>query len=211
MAITLPTSADVRKARSRTNKFVNAQFDLVRTPVLAWLGAGDLAVHTLRELPDRLTGDELRKRADKAADRARKTYNEWAERGEDTAERIRTEPRIARALRTIEDNNKRFDRQLENLVDELHDAGDEVLKVVSFESRSVGEKTARRTQRVARDTAATVGEASTELAESVVEAGDEAAHDARSVTRKAANRTAPADRTAPAKRNNSRGGVSSVK
>jgi heparin binding hemagglutinin HbhA len=64
---------------------------------------------------------------------------------------------------------------------------------------------------VARDTAATVSEASTGLAESVVEAGDEAAHDTRGVTRKAANRTAPADRTAPAKRNNSRGGVSSVK
>jgi heparin binding hemagglutinin HbhA len=205
MAITLPTSADVRKARSQTDKFVNARLDLVRTPVLAWLGAGDLAVHTLRELPDRLTRDELRKRADRATDRARKAYDEWARRGEDTAERIRTEPRVARALRTIEDTNKRFDRQLENLVDELHDAGEEVLKVVTFESRSVGEKAARRTQRVARDTAATVSEASEELAESVVEAGDEAAHDTRSVTRKAANKTAPA------KRNSSGRGASSVK
>jgi heparin binding hemagglutinin HbhA len=211
MAISLPTSADVRKARSRTNKFVNTRFDLVRTPVLAWIGAGDLAVHTLRELPERLTRDELRKRADKASDRARETYNEWARRGEDTAARIRTEPRVARALRTIEDANKRFDSQLENLVDELHDAGDEVLKVVSFESRSVGEKAARRTQRVARNTAATVSEASTELAESVIEAGDQAAHDTRGVTRKAANRAAPADSATPAKRNTSRRGVSSAK
>jgi heparin binding hemagglutinin HbhA len=191
MAITLPTSADVRKVRSQVNKFATNQFELVRTPVLAWIGVGDLAVHTLRELPERLSRDELRKRADDATDKARETYHEWVERGEDRVERVRAQPQVARALRSVKDANQRFDRQVEKIVDELHDGGEEVLDAVSFETRSVGEKTARRTQRMAREAATTLTEAGNEFAESVVEAGDEAAHDTRSLTRKAANKTAP--------------------
>jgi heparin binding hemagglutinin HbhA len=201
MAIQLPTSADVRKARSQVNKAVNTQVDAVRTPVMAWLGATDLAVQTLRELPEelrtRLSRDELRKRADQAGERARGTYDEWAERGEGTLERIRTQPQVARALRSVESANKRSNSLVEKLVDELHDVGDEVLEAVSFETRSVGERTARRTQRVARDTAKAVTEVSTEFAEAVTDAADEAAHTTRSATRKVANRTAPA-KAAPA-------------
>jgi heparin binding hemagglutinin HbhA len=192
MAISLPTSADVRKARSQANKFVSDQFDVVRTPVLAWLGAGDLAVHTLRELPERLSRDKLRQRADKAGEQARETYEEWAERGEVTLERIRTQPQVARALRTVENANKRSNSMVEKVVDELHDAGEDALQAMSVETRSVGEKTARRAQRVAGETATAVSEASDELAGSIREAGDEVAHDTRSTTRKAANRTAPA-------------------
>jgi heparin binding hemagglutinin HbhA len=192
MAISLPTSADVRKVRSRANKFVSDQFDVVRTPALAWLGAGDLAVHTLRELPERLSRDKLRQRADKAGEQARETYEEWAERGEVTLERIRTQPQVARALRTVENANKRSNSVVEKIVDELHDAGEDTLQAMSTETRSVGERAAHRAQRAAGETAATVSEASDELAESIREAGDEAAHDTRSVTRRAANRTAPA-------------------
>jgi heparin binding hemagglutinin HbhA len=202
MAIQLPTSADVRKARSQVNKAVNTQVDAVRRPVMAWLGATDLAVQTLRELPEelrtRLSRDELRKRADEAGERARGTYNDWAERGEDTLERIRIQPQVARALRSVESANKRSNSLVENLVDELHDVGSEVLEAVSFETRSAGERTARRTQRVARDTAKAVTEVSAEFAEAVTDAADEAAHTTRSATRKAANRTAPAKST-PAK------------
>ena len=42
MAVALPTSADVRKARTEANKFVSAQYDVVRTPVLAWIGANTI-------------------------------------------------------------------------------------------------------------------------------------------------------------------------
>jgi heparin binding hemagglutinin HbhA len=192
MAISLPTSADVRKVRSQANKFVSGQLDVVRTPVLAWLGAGDLAVHTLRELPERLSRDTLRRRADKASEQARETYRELAERGEVTFERIRTQPRVARALRNVENANQRSNSVLEKVVDELRDAGEDALQAMSVETRSVGEKTARRAQRVAVETAATVSEAGDELAASIQEAGAEAAHDTRSATRKAANRTAPA-------------------
>ncbi|HZZ48075.1 MAG TPA: hypothetical protein VFE65_14440 [Pseudonocardia sp.] len=194
MAVTLPTSADVRKARARAGEVVNTQFDLVRAPVLAWIGVGDLAVHTLRELPQRLDRDELRKRANDAADRARDTYDQWVRRGEDTVERVRRQPRVARALRTVEDVNHRFDERLENVVDDLHDAGENALDAVSFRTRSAGEKVARRTQQVARDAAHEVSEVSDEVAEAVTEAGDEAARETRSASRKAANRAAPADK-----------------
>jgi len=196
MAISLPTSADVRKARSQVNKAVNTQVDAVRTPVLAWLGATDLAVQTLRELPaelrTRLSRDELRKRADEASERARGAYDEWAERGEGTLERIRKQAQVARALRAVEGADKRSSTLVEKLGDELHEVGEEVLEAVSFETRSVGERTARRTQRVANEAAATVTELSTELAGTVREAGTEAARTTRSTTRKAASRTAPA-------------------
>jgi heparin binding hemagglutinin HbhA len=196
MAISLPTSADVRKARSQVNKAVNTQVDAVRTPVLAWLGATDLAVQTLRELPaelrTRLSRDELRKRADEASERARGAYDEWAERGEGTLERIRKQAQVARALRAVESADKRSSTLVEKLVDELHEVGEEVLEAVSFETRSAGERTARRTQRVANEAAATVTELSTELAGTVREAGTEAARTTRGTTRKAASRTAPA-------------------
>lgn len=196
MPITLPTSADVRKARTQARRTVDAQLDLVRTPVLAWIGFNDLAVHTLRELPGKLSGEKLRARANKVADSARDAYDEWAERGEVRVERIRTQPRVARALRTAEDLNERVNAQVETIVDELHDAGEDLLGRVGTETRSVGEKTARRTQRIARDVAAEVSEGGSELAGEIVEAGDEVAHDARSASRKAANRAAPVKPTA---------------
>src|ERR1700712_1173753 len=103
MAIALPTSADVRKARTEANKFVSAQYDLVRTPVLAWIGANDLTLNKLRELPERLSREELRKRADEVTEQARETYDDWARHGEVTVDRIRTQPSVDRALRTVKD------------------------------------------------------------------------------------------------------------
>jgi heparin binding hemagglutinin HbhA len=192
MPITLPTSTDVRNARTRARKTIDSQFDLVRAPVLAWIGLNDLAVQTLRELPDKLTRERLRARADKVAETARETYDDCAERGEVRVERIRTQPQVARVLRNAEDLNKRANKQVDTIVDELHDAGQELLDSVSFQTRSVGEKTARQTQRVARDVATDVSKGSSELAEDIVDAGDEAARETRSATRKAANKTTPA-------------------
>jgi heparin binding hemagglutinin HbhA len=191
MAIALPTSADVRKARSEANKFVSAQYDVVRTPVLAWIGANDLALTKLRELPEKLSREELRKRADEAAEQARETYEEWAKRGEVTVDRIKTQPNVDRALRSAKDADKRVEKQVETLVDRAHDVGEDLLGRVSLETRSIGEKTARRTQEVARDAAANVSKASDDLASEIREAGDDAAHETRSASRKAANRTAP--------------------
>lgn len=194
MAVTLPTSTDVRKVRAEANRTVSAQFDLIRTPLLAGLGVGDLALHTLGELPERLTPEELRKQADKVSEQARRTYNELADRGEGALRRIRNQPQVARALRGVEDATGRIERQVDRAVDTAHDRGEEVLGRVSRETRSVGERTARATQRSAARTARNARQASDELAEAVQEAGDEAAHTTRSATRKAANRTQPATR-----------------
>jgi heparin binding hemagglutinin HbhA len=221
MAASLPTSADVRKAREQAAKAVNTRFDLVRTPLLAGLGVGDLAVHKVNdavakarvraterreaarqraeklqgqlgelptelrgrfdsELRDKLTGDELRKRVDEVTERARKTYSDLAGRGEETLERIRREPRVARFITVVEDASERFDKRVDRVVDDVHDAGEEVLGRVSRQTRSVGERTARSTE-----------EAGSDVAEAIQQAGDDAAHATRSTTRKAANRTAP--------------------
>ncbi|HEY2207278.1 MAG TPA: hypothetical protein VGH99_22705 [Pseudonocardia sp.] len=193
MAIALPTSADVRRIRKQADEVVNAQWDMVRAPVLAWIGASDHAVHTLRELPDRLRGESLRERADETNDRARRSYNRLTERGERTVEDIRTQPRVARALRSVRDTNDRFNSWVEKMVDELHDAGNEMLDAVSFESRSIGEKAARRTQRVSREAASMVTDFSGEVAKQLEELGDDAARETRSASRRAANRTAPAE------------------
>lgn len=192
MAIALPTSADVRKARSEANKFVSAQYDIVRTPVLAWIGANDLALTKLRELPERLNREELRKRADEVTEQARETYDEWAKRGEVTVDRIKTKPNVDKALRSAKDANKRVEKQVENFVDQAHDVGEDLLGRVSVETRSIGEKTARRAQQVAVDAAENVSKASDDLSSEILEAGDDVAYGARSASRKAANRTAPA-------------------
>jgi heparin binding hemagglutinin HbhA len=192
MAIALPTSADVRKARSEGKKFVSAQYDIVRTPVLAWIGANDLALTKLRELPERLSREELRKRTDEVTEQARDTYDEWAKRGEVTVDKIKARPAVERALRNAKDANKRVEKQVDTLVDQAHDLGEDLLGRVSVETRSIGEKTARRTQKVAREAAANVSKASDDLAGEIREAGNSTAHETRSVSRKAANRTAPA-------------------
>ena len=44
MAVSLPTSADVRKAREQAAKTINEQAGVARTPLLAVLGATDIAV-----------------------------------------------------------------------------------------------------------------------------------------------------------------------
>lgn len=181
MAIALPTSTDVRRARKQVDKFVSAQYDVVRTPFLAWVGANDLALTRLRELPERLSSDELRAR-----------YDEWAKRGEVTVERIKSRPAVDRALRNAKEADQRTVRSVGSFVDQVHDRGEDLLGRVSTETRSAGEKAARRTQRAAADTATRVSETSDELAEGLLEAGDEAARETRSTTRKAANRTAPA-------------------
>jgi heparin binding hemagglutinin HbhA len=220
MAVSLPTSADVRKVRTRANKVVNAQIDLVRTPFLAWVGAGDLAVNKVNDavakarteagerraaaktraeklqeqisdLPERLKGEELRKRYDEVSDEARKRYTELADRGEETLERLRKQPRVAKVLEVVEDATERIEKNFDKVVDSAHDRGEEVLGRVSTETRSAGEKAARATKRFSSEAATAVNKAADEVAEEIVEAGDDAAHAARSATRKVANRTAP--------------------
>ena len=90
MPVSLPTAADVRKAREQAAKNAAERAEAARTPLLAVLGAGELAVdrgvqgrrgrscpravartrataqaedvqHRVAELPQRLSSEELRK------------------------------------------------------------------------------------------------------------------------------------------------------
>jgi heparin binding hemagglutinin HbhA len=200
MAVTPPNSAQVREIRDRAGKVASDRFDAVRTPLLAWLGAGDLALHKLGELPGelrtRLSADELRKRADTVGGQARRTYTELADRGADTLERIRRQPQVAKVLGEVRDASDQLDRRVERTVDNVHDASEEAMGRFSTETRSVGERAARAAERSAGRAADTAGRAGDEVAESVEAAGDETAHVTRSVSRKAANRAAAPRRPA---------------
>jgi heparin binding hemagglutinin HbhA len=235
MAVSLPTSADVRKVRSQATKAVNTQLDVVKTPLLAWVGAGDLAVTKAGEVVDKakaraterralaaerrerlqaqikdlptelretLSAEELKKRYEELTAEAKtryedvtgevkKAYTELADRGEVTVEKIRKQPRVKRVLDGVADANDELEKRGEKARADRHDPGEEVLGKVSTQTRSVGEKAARATQKFTSEAAESVTEAGNDLAAEVKEAGTEAAATTRSVTRKAANRTAP--------------------
>lgn len=203
MAVSLPTAADVRKAREQATQVFNERFEAVRTPLLAWLGANDLAASRVTEAVakartraaerrGKLTSDELRKQADALSKQAMQTYEELAKRGETTLARLREQPQVARALKNLEGVSGQVGTRVEVLVDEMHDVAENVLGRVSTGTRSAGEKTARATKNVAGEAADAVADAGAEAASAVREAGEDAAHTTRSATRKAANRTQPA-------------------
>lgn len=221
MAPTLPTSADVRKARTQANKAVSERFDLVRTPLLAVLGAGDLGVNKvndalakarkgaeerrgvvterveklqaqLSDLPTELRERFEAERARYNADELRKRYDELAERGEGALRRIRKQPRVAKTLDSISDVNERFEKQVEKVVDDVHDR---------FAAGSV------KVTEVRAEAADKVEEAGTTAAAKVEEAGASAAETTKTTATKAATKTAPrrGTGTASAKRSTNGG------
>ena len=220
MAVSLPTAADVRKAREQAAE----QAEVARTPLLAVLGLGDYAVATVSkavadartraaerrefvqtqvsELPNRLSTDELRKLVAELRDQAEATYEGFAERGERTWGKIRKQPQVKQAIATIETYTEKLDERVDTFVDEAHDAAEKALTTVTRQTRSTGEKVARGTQKVAaeaaevvsevaKDAGKTVSEAGDDAAATINAVGDEAASETRSVARKTANRTAP--------------------
>jgi heparin binding hemagglutinin HbhA len=189
---------------------------MARTPLLAVLGAGDVAVTTVTravaaariraaeraervsELPRKLNADELRTSVDELRVQAEQAYAGLAERGEKAWGRIRKQPQVRRVLATIETYTEKLDARVDDLVDDTHDAAEKALSTVTRQTRSTGEQVARATQRFAGQAAETVTEASEDASKALAdagaqtaEAGDEAASTTRSTTRKAANRIDP--------------------
>jgi heparin binding hemagglutinin HbhA len=220
MAVSLPTAADVRRAREQAAKSAAERAELARTPLLAVLGAGDLAVATVSkavtdarsraagargragQLPQRMSGDELRKLLDELRAQLEKVYAEFAERGEQTWDQLRTKPQLRQAVSTLKAYTDKLDAQVDTLVEEARDAGEKALGTVSRQTRFVGERAARTTQRFSGGAARTITEVSDEAAAAVAEtgveaaqviavAGDDVAHETRRRTRETANRTAP--------------------
>lgn len=210
--VALPKTEDVRKAGEQA-------VEVLRTPLLAALGAGDLATQAVRdavgrtrnrvnegadvakgavdELPRDLAGvrekldpNELRKLVDEYTDAAQKLYQKLADQGEDTLQKLRAQPQVRRALEQVEEAIATLQSRVGDAAGDARELADEVLSKVTRRTRSVGEKAAR-----------TVQEQAAETAEVVEDLGDKVAHETRSVTRKAANRTAPRKPAAPRKTN----------
>ncbi|ATE58527.1 MULTISPECIES: hypothetical protein [Actinosynnema] len=179
----LPTTEELRKAGEQAAS-------AARTPLLAALGAGDLAAKAVVEalgkvkdrvesaragaedLPAELRGRfdaaELRKVVDAYTKSAVDLYQYLAEQGEHALEKLKTQPQVQRAL-----------SQVDQAADDANKIADDVLGKVTRRTRETGEKLA-----------AEVEDATEEIAEAVVETGAEVAHEVRATSRKAANRTA---------------------
>jgi heparin binding hemagglutinin HbhA len=205
--VALPKTEDVRKAGEQA-------VEALRTPLLAALGAGDMATQAVRdavnktrtrvnegagaakgavdELPrdlagvrERLDPAELRKLVDEYTDAAQKLYQKLADQGEDTLTKLRAQPQVSKALDQVEEAIAALQHRVGDVAGDARELADEVLAKVTRRTRSVGEKTARAAER-----------AGAEAAEAVTELGDDVAHEVRSTSRKAANRTAPRKATA---------------
>ncbi|GAA4853264.1 hypothetical protein [Saccharopolyspora rosea] len=191
-----PKTDDVNKVREQAQVAFGEAVEQARTPLLAALGAGDLAARTvtdaltklrtelneraegarqdlptdLAELRERLDPAELRKRVDGYAKSARQLYDYLAERGEETWQRLQSQPQVKRAWSQV---GVVQDKAAET-AEQAGDIADDVLGKVSRSARSAGEKAAEKAESAA-DTAR--------------EAGEEAASTARSTARKTASRT----------------------
>jgi heparin binding hemagglutinin HbhA len=215
--MTMPKAKDVRKARKQAVDALSTAVEQVRTPLLAAIGAGDLATQAVvdavnkartrvseraeaakgavEELPADLTSlrekldpAELRKVVDEYTEAAQKLYQKLTDAGEDALTKLRTQPQVKKALEQLEEAIAGLQERVGDVAGDARALADDLLAKVSRRTRSGGEKVARE-----------VKKAAAELAEDVTEAGDEVAHEVRSTTRKAANRTAPRRTTAASK------------
>ncbi len=197
----LPSQEELRKAGEQAAT-------AARTPLLAALGAGDLATkaviealnkakHTIDERTvaaksavDELPGDvaglreklepaELRKLVDAYTQSALHLYTYLAEQGEATLGKLRAQPQVKKATAQVEGVVDAAQKRAESAAADARDLADDVLGKVTRRTRSVGEKAA-----------IAIDDASEAIAETVEEVGGEVAHEVRSTTRKAANRTA---------------------
>lgn len=101
--MSIPTTDDVNKVREQASNALGDAFEQARTPLLAALGAGDLAANALidalnkvREQADTSYADpaELRKRIDAYSESAARLYGYLAERGEETLGKLRAQPEV---------------------------------------------------------------------------------------------------------------------
>ncbi|WP_199441596.1 hypothetical protein [Umezawaea beigongshangensis] len=177
----VPSQEELRKAGEQAAA-------AARTPLLAALGAGDLAAKAVVEalnkaksrfeerseaaknapnefagLRDRLDPAELRKLVDAYTQSAMQLYGYLAEQGEQTLDKLRSQQQVKKAA------------------DDARELADDVLGKVTRRTRAVGEKVADATDDVTE-----------KLAVTVEEVGGDVAHEVRSTARRAAPRKATA-------------------
>ncbi|SDJ82470.1 heparin binding hemagglutinin HbhA [Actinopolyspora mzabensis] len=205
-------NSETEQPGGRAGQAAENLYKQARMPLVAALGAGEVAAHavadsvhrvreqlnehagsareTVSELPsdlgelrDRIRSGDLRELLDNYRDSAAKLYGYFGERGEDALQRLRAQPGVRSAKSQVEHAQERF----EGAVGEARELADDVLGRVSTTTRSSGEKAARTTETVAE-----------ESAETVRETGKRAASETRGATRRTANRASTAksgDRT----------------
>jgi len=188
---------------------VNSALEQVRTPLLAALGAGNIAGHAvldavnktkervtasteaarknIEDLPNEVENlrekfepTELRKAFDEYADAAIRLYNKMAESGEQAWDNIVAQPQVKRALEQFEDAYQNVQDRIESVTGDARERVGDVLDKVTRRTRSGGEQAARKVREVASD-----------VADRVEETGEELADETRSASRKAASKTAP--------------------
>ncbi|MFD1148973.1 hypothetical protein [Saccharothrix hoggarensis] len=194
----LPTTEELRKAGEQA-------VAAARTPLLAALGAGDLAAKAViealgkareraesartaaesadlgKDLREKLDPAELRKVVDAYTQSALNLYQFLAEHGEQALEKLKTQPQLQKALNQVEEAVETAQKRTEAAAADARVLADDVLGKVSRKTRVVAEK-------VADD----LDDASEKLAETVVEVGGDVAAEVRDTSRKATARAASA-------------------
>ncbi|MEV0698845.1 hypothetical protein AB0I53_13145 [Saccharopolyspora sp. NPDC050389] len=148
-----PKTEDVNKVREQAAHALGGAVEQARTPLLAALGAGDLAAQALleavskvrtqlneraeaarqdlpgdfNELRDKFDPAELRKRVDAYSQTAKSLYDYLAERGEETLHRLQDQPQVKK----VWDQVGTAQDKVEETVDEVRDLADDVLGKVS--------------------------------------------------------------------------------
>jgi heparin binding hemagglutinin HbhA len=216
MAVTFPTKFDVREARDQATKAVADAVDPLRTPSLALLGLGDYAVagaqeavarvqagagevqarvedlpSEIQELRSKLTAEDFRRLAEAYLAAVRDVYEGLVRRGMGAYSKLTAQPQVKQAISTVDSVSTELESRLEDTVEEFRVRGENMLAGVTRRTRSVGERTARYTQKASEQAAETLTEASVEIASDIEDAGEEVATETRSATRKAAAKTAP--------------------
>ncbi|MBP2475960.1 heparin binding hemagglutinin HbhA [Crossiella equi] len=184
----LPTAEDVRKATEQAATVFNTAIEQARTPLLAALGAGDLAAKAVvdalskvREtaneraesaktavdsLPAELEGlrskldpAEVRKLVDAYTQAAMQLYGYLAERGESTLDKLRSNPQVQTAQ-----------HQVEEAVAEVRELADDVLGKVTRRTRAAEQKAAATVKKAANATAEKLEDAAVKVEEAGVKA-----------------------------------------
>jgi hypothetical protein len=127
--VQLPASGDVRQFRAQAARAIGPQFALLGGPLLAWLGAGDVAMSTLTS-PDLWSGRRPRLNAESPGG----VYAQLMGRGRDRLARLRAQPRVASTLRIVDEMTVRINQRLEYALDELNDSSEEFLGRLSWQA-----------------------------------------------------------------------------
>ncbi|HEY4006403.1 MAG TPA: hypothetical protein VGM60_14625 [Pseudonocardia sp.] len=139
----LPTTGEIRVARSRVDMIVAPVLRQLRTGLFFWLGAADLVVTVIKSRSARVGRDDPEAAIQRAA-------TAIAERGEQRYARVRSFPRVQRALAGLDTARRNVTSETGRAVDEAHDSVEESLARIEIASRSVVDLAAARARDAVR-------------------------------------------------------------